>query len=143
MSKLMRYTPSHLLCKAIPQTPHCLIASLAGYPEAYFGRLSMPQEVVLRLINCIRADDIYNQTSFFPGPEHRTTALSSQVTGFAVCFGSHLYRMSCSGTVLSLCSSRVAILHICAPIALLLVYPAMLAYVSQAVLSIPSTSRIF
>lgn len=51
----------------------------AGYPEVYLQRLSMPQEVVVRLINCIRADDIYNQTSFFPGPEHRTTALSSQV----------------------------------------------------------------
>ena len=51
----------------------------AGYPEAYFARLSLPQDVVLRLINTIRADDIYGQTAFFPAPEHRTTALASQV----------------------------------------------------------------
>lgn len=52
----------------------------SGYPEDYFRRQPLPDEVILRLINTIRADDIYGQQTFLPAPEHRTTALSAQVT---------------------------------------------------------------
>lgn len=50
-----------------------------GYPEAYFARVKLPHDVIIRAIHTIRGDDIYKQTAFFPLPEHRTSALAAQV----------------------------------------------------------------
>ena len=33
----------------------------AGYPETYFGRMSLPQEAVMAVIAACRSDDIYHQ----------------------------------------------------------------------------------
>lgn len=50
----------------------------AKYPENYFARESVPFPFVKMLISRLRSDDIYNQTSEYPDPEHRSTALATQ-----------------------------------------------------------------
>ncbi|CAL8464950.1 g4485 [Coccomyxa elongata] len=53
----------------------------AGYPEAYFARLTLPQEAVMAVIAACRSDDIYHQVVHYPAPEHRTAALAHQAAG--------------------------------------------------------------
>ena len=57
----------------------------AKYPEDYFAREAVPAPFVRMLISRMRSDDIYNQCSEYPDPEHRSTALATQ--------GSMLYVM--------------------------------------------------
>ena len=49
-----------------------------GYPEEYFARFSIKKVYVDMIIGRLRTDDIYNHTSAFPSPEHRSTALAKQ-----------------------------------------------------------------
>eukprot|EP00045_Choanoeca_perplexa_P015316 m.190625 g.190625 ORF g.190625 m.190625 type:complete len:1158 (-) comp16947_c0_seq1:144-3617(-) len=50
----------------------------ANYPEAYFKRIELPSAFIQMLIGRLRTDDIYDQMSIYPEPEHRSTALSTQ-----------------------------------------------------------------
>ena len=50
----------------------------ANYPEELFARLRYPVEVVLLLISRLRADDVYNHTSAYPSPQHRSIAYAAQ-----------------------------------------------------------------
>eukprot|EP00823_Brevimastigomonas_motovehiculus_P005461 TRINITY_DN4036_c0_g1_i1.p1 TRINITY_DN4036_c0_g1~~TRINITY_DN4036_c0_g1_i1.p1 ORF type:complete len:1167 (+),score=288.35 TRINITY_DN4036_c0_g1_i1:375-3503(+) len=49
-----------------------------NYPEEYFARFKVPRDVVIMIIGRLQADDIYNHTSAFPAPEHRSIALGTQ-----------------------------------------------------------------
>lgn len=49
-----------------------------NYPEEFFARARVPTEVVSMVLGRLRADDVYNHTSAYPSPSHRSTALSTQ-----------------------------------------------------------------
>eukprot|EP01137_Pigoraptor_chileana_P023452 Opistho-2@89740 len=51
-----------------------------GYPEQYFKRVPLPEQFVDMIIGRLRSDDIYNQISAYPMPEHRSTALATQAS---------------------------------------------------------------
>uniref|UniRef100_UPI00359007A0 WASH complex subunit 5 n=1 Tax=Myxine glutinosa TaxID=7769 RepID=UPI00359007A0 len=51
-----------------------------GYPETYFQRVPISETFVSMLLGRLRSDDIYNQLSAYPLPEHRSTALGTQAT---------------------------------------------------------------
>lgn len=48
------------------------------YPEEYFRRIPIRKGVVSMVVGRLRSDDIYNQISAYPLPDHRSTALSTQ-----------------------------------------------------------------
>lgn len=50
----------------------------ANYPETYFDRVPVSKQFVSMLIGHLRSDDVYNQISAYPLPEHRSTALATQ-----------------------------------------------------------------
>lgn len=50
----------------------------ASYPEDYFNRIPISKTVINMIIGRLRSDDIYNQISAYPLPEHRSTALATQ-----------------------------------------------------------------
>ncbi|XP_065176777.1 WASH complex subunit 5-like [Sycon ciliatum] len=50
------------------------------YPEDYFSRIPINQEFIEMVIGRLRSDDIYNQITNYPSPEHRSTALSTQAS---------------------------------------------------------------
>ncbi|EFC38863.1 predicted protein [Naegleria gruberi] len=49
-----------------------------SYPCDYFNRFALPDQLVSMIIGRLRSDDIYLQTSYYPLPEHRSVALSTQ-----------------------------------------------------------------
>lgn len=49
-----------------------------NYPVDYFSRFSVDRVLIETLINALKDDDIYNQLSAYPNPEHRSVALSTQ-----------------------------------------------------------------
>jgi WASH complex subunit strumpellin len=49
-----------------------------NYPEEFFGRFKVPRAIVSMIIARLRSDDIYNHTSAYPAPGHRSTALATQ-----------------------------------------------------------------
>ena len=51
-----------------------------GYPASLFARIPMPKDVVHMLVGRLRTDDIYNQISAYPQPDHRSTALANQAS---------------------------------------------------------------
>ncbi|XP_074640557.1 WASH complex subunit 5-like isoform X2 [Tubulanus polymorphus] len=57
----------------------------ASYPESYFGRIPIDNDFVSMVIGRLRSDDIYNQISAYPMPEHRSTALANQAAMLYVC----------------------------------------------------------
>ncbi|EGC36216.1 hypothetical protein DICPUDRAFT_151370 [Dictyostelium purpureum] len=50
----------------------------ANYPEEYFKRVQLPENVLSMIVGRLRSDDIYNGTESFPQPEHRSVALATQ-----------------------------------------------------------------
>ncbi|KAK3601512.1 hypothetical protein CHS0354_027658 [Potamilus streckersoni] len=52
----------------------------ANYPESYFSRIPVRGDFVDMVIGRLRSDDVYNQISVYPLPEHRSTALATQAT---------------------------------------------------------------
>ncbi|XP_028673445.1 WASH complex subunit 5 [Erpetoichthys calabaricus] len=50
----------------------------ANYPESYFSRVPISESFISMVIGRLRSDDIYNQVSAYPLPEHRSTALATQ-----------------------------------------------------------------
>ncbi|XP_029447872.1 LOW QUALITY PROTEIN: WASH complex subunit 5 [Rhinatrema bivittatum] len=49
-----------------------------NYPESYFHRVPINKTFISMVIGRLRSDDIYNQVSAYPLPEHRSTALATQ-----------------------------------------------------------------
>ncbi|XP_021107803.1 WASH complex subunit 5 isoform X3 [Heterocephalus glaber] len=49
-----------------------------NYPESYFQRVPVNEAFISMVIGRLRSDDIYNQVSAYPLPEHRSTALANQ-----------------------------------------------------------------
>ncbi|XP_019498974.1 PREDICTED: WASH complex subunit strumpellin [Hipposideros armiger] len=49
-----------------------------NYPESYFQRVPINEAFINMVIGRLRSDDIYNQVSAYPLPEHRSTALANQ-----------------------------------------------------------------
>ncbi|KAM9198615.1 WASH complex subunit 5 isoform 2-T2 [Dugong dugon] len=49
-----------------------------NYPESYFQRVPISELFISMVIGRLRSDDIYNQVSAYPLPEHRSTALANQ-----------------------------------------------------------------
>lgn len=49
-----------------------------SYPESYFQRVPINPTFISMAIGRLRSDDIYNQVSAYPLPEHRSTALANQ-----------------------------------------------------------------
>ncbi|XP_012880580.1 PREDICTED: WASH complex subunit strumpellin [Dipodomys ordii] len=49
-----------------------------NYPESYFQRVPINETFISMVIGRLRSDDIYNQVSAYPLPEHRSTALATQ-----------------------------------------------------------------
>ncbi|KAG3273625.1 WASH complex subunit 5, transcript variant X1 [Ictidomys tridecemlineatus] len=49
-----------------------------SYPESYFQRVPINEAFISMVIGRLRSDDIYNQVSAYPLPEHRSTALANQ-----------------------------------------------------------------
>ena len=49
-----------------------------NYPESYFSRVKINPDVINQTIGRLRTDDVFNQMSAYPQPEHRSHALSNQ-----------------------------------------------------------------
>lgn len=56
-----------------------------NYPEDYFRRIPIDQTFIEMVIGRLRSDDIYNQITIYPLPEHRSTALANQAGMLYVC----------------------------------------------------------
>ncbi|XP_076869010.1 WASH complex subunit 5 [Brachyhypopomus gauderio] len=56
-----------------------------NYPESYFQRVPINPTFLSMVIGRLRSDDIYNQVSAYPLPEHRSTALATQAAMLYVC----------------------------------------------------------
>ncbi|XP_078609635.1 WASH complex subunit 5-like [Branchiostoma floridae x Branchiostoma japonicum] len=52
----------------------------ANYPESFFKRVPIRPVFISMVIGRLRSDDIYNQISAYPLPEHRSTALATQAS---------------------------------------------------------------
>ncbi|KAL7298837.1 hypothetical protein TKK_0008576 [Trichogramma kaykai] len=59
-----------------------------NYPESYFQRIPISESVLDLTIAHLRLDEIYNQTSAYPHPDHRSIALSNQASMLVIilCF---------------------------------------------------------
>uniref|UniRef100_A0A8C9ZFA0 WASH complex subunit 5 n=1 Tax=Sander lucioperca TaxID=283035 RepID=A0A8C9ZFA0_SANLU len=57
----------------------------ANYPESYFQRVPISAPFISMVHGRLRSDDIYNQVSAYPLPEHRSTALANQAAMLYVC----------------------------------------------------------
>uniref|UniRef100_A0A3Q3NNN0 WASH complex subunit 5 n=1 Tax=Mastacembelus armatus TaxID=205130 RepID=A0A3Q3NNN0_9TELE len=57
----------------------------ANYPDSYFQRVPISSTFISMVIGRLRSDDIYNQVSAYPLPEHRSTALANQAAMLYVC----------------------------------------------------------
>lgn len=51
-----------------------------NYPQQYFERFKFDKELIKMVIGTIKDNDIYDQISAFPSPEHRSHALSNQAS---------------------------------------------------------------
>ena len=49
-----------------------------NYPENFFNRFKIDQDIIEMIIGRLRSDDIYNHTSAYPNPKHRSVALADQ-----------------------------------------------------------------
>lgn len=50
----------------------------ANYPDDYFQRVPLNETFVSMVLGRLRSDDVYNQISAYPLPEHRSMALATQ-----------------------------------------------------------------
>eukprot|EP01116_Phalansterium_solitarium_P008575 TRINITY_DN22505_c0_g1_i1.p1 TRINITY_DN22505_c0_g1~~TRINITY_DN22505_c0_g1_i1.p1 ORF type:complete len:1148 (-),score=576.86 TRINITY_DN22505_c0_g1_i1:152-3595(-) len=68
------------VCRLVRSTGHVPGSprNPANYPEEYFARIKLPPHLVQMLIARLRSDDIYNQISAYPLPQHRSVALANQ-----------------------------------------------------------------
>ncbi|XP_058829034.1 WASH complex subunit 5 [Topomyia yanbarensis] len=61
------------------------VKKISNYPEDYFNRVPLNAIYVEMVIGRLRSDDVYNQISVYPLPEHRSTALANQAGMLYVC----------------------------------------------------------
>uniref|UniRef100_UPI00398ECB7B WASH complex subunit 5 isoform X2 n=1 Tax=Pristiophorus japonicus TaxID=55135 RepID=UPI00398ECB7B len=69
------------ICKLLRSTGYSSLAGAkrpANYPESYFQRVPISKTFISMVVGRLRSDDIYNQVSAYPLPEHRSTALATQ-----------------------------------------------------------------
>ncbi|KAB1258224.1 WASH complex subunit 5 [Camelus dromedarius] len=69
------------ICKLLRSTGYCSQPGAKrppNYPESYFQRVPINETFISMVIGRLRSDDIYNQVSAYPLPEHRSTALTNQ-----------------------------------------------------------------
>ncbi|XP_058790000.1 WASH complex subunit 5 isoform X2 [Phymastichus coffea] len=55
-----------------------------NYPESYFQRVPINETLLDHAIARLRTDEVYNQTSAFPHPDHRSIALANQASMLVV-----------------------------------------------------------
>ncbi|XP_077991105.1 WASH complex subunit 5-like [Glandiceps talaboti] len=71
------------VCKLLRSTGYTSIGGIRrpqNYPESYFQRVPINKTFINMVIGRLRSDDIYNQISSYPFPEHRSTALGTQAS---------------------------------------------------------------
>lgn len=76
------------VCKLLRSTGFINAATakrVPNYPEEYFKRIPIDRSFVEMVIGRLRSDDVYNQISIYPLPDHRTTALANQAGMLFVC----------------------------------------------------------
>uniref|UniRef100_A0A4W5JY73 WASH complex subunit 5 n=1 Tax=Hucho hucho TaxID=62062 RepID=A0A4W5JY73_9TELE len=76
------------ICKLLRSTGYSSQSGVkrpANYPESYFQRVPISATFISMVIGRLRSDDIYNQVSAYPLPEHRSTALANQAAMLYVC----------------------------------------------------------
>ncbi|XP_065218583.1 WASH complex subunit 5 [Planococcus citri] len=73
------------VCKLMRSTGFGTSKRPQDYPVDYFKRIQINEDLITMIIGHLRTDDIYNQISAYPSPEHRSTALSSQAVMLFVC----------------------------------------------------------
>uniref|UniRef100_A0AAR2J0S3 WASH complex subunit 5 n=1 Tax=Pygocentrus nattereri TaxID=42514 RepID=A0AAR2J0S3_PYGNA len=76
------------ICKLLRSTGYSSHAGAKrppNYPESYFQRVPISPTFISMVIGRLRSDDIYNQVSAYPLPEHRSTALATQAAMLYVC----------------------------------------------------------
>ncbi|XP_048385617.1 WASH complex subunit 5 [Stegostoma tigrinum] len=69
------------ICKLVRSTGYSPVAGAKrppNYPESYFQRVPISNTFISMVVGRLRSDDIYNQVSAYPLPEHRSTALATQ-----------------------------------------------------------------
>ncbi|XP_067888537.1 WASH complex subunit 5 [Heterodontus francisci] len=69
------------ICKLVRSTGYSPLAGAKrppNYPESYFERVPINRTFISMVVGRLRSDDIYNQVSAYPLPEHRSTALATQ-----------------------------------------------------------------
>lgn len=66
------------ICKLFKNTGFAKDKIPPNYPLDYFNRIPLPSDAISMIIGRLRSDDIYLQTSFYPLPSHRSTALFTQ-----------------------------------------------------------------
>ncbi|CAB4023119.1 WASH complex subunit strumpellin, partial [Paramuricea clavata] len=66
------------VCKLLRSTGFTAGRRPPKYPEDYFSRVPISATFIKMLVGRLRSDDIYNQVSSYPLPEHRSTALATQ-----------------------------------------------------------------
>lgn len=52
----------------------------ANYPTSFFQRMKIPKTVITMVVGRLRSDDVYNQISAYPSPDHRSSALATQAS---------------------------------------------------------------
>ena len=78
MSDLPNHTDVCKLCRATGYVPGGKRPE--NYPEEYFARFEIDQEVLLNVLGRLRSDDMYNQRAAFPSPDHRSAAFGGQAS---------------------------------------------------------------
>ncbi|XP_071117463.1 WASH complex subunit 5-like [Haliotis cracherodii] len=71
------------VCKLLRSTGYSHLPGAkrpVNYPESYFNRVLINSNFVNMVIGRLRSDDVYNQISAYPLPEHRSTALATQAS---------------------------------------------------------------
>ncbi|GCB74711.1 hypothetical protein scyTo_0003802 [Scyliorhinus torazame] len=69
------------ICKLVRSTGYSPVAGAkkpANYPESYFQRVPISRTFISMVVGRLRSDDIYNQVSAYPLPEHRSIAFATQ-----------------------------------------------------------------
>lgn len=66
------------LCRGTGYLPGKLSTKPRNHPSSFFSRFAPDADFVRSVIGCLQTDDIYQMTTSFPNPEHRSTRLSQQ-----------------------------------------------------------------
>ncbi|ESO02903.1 hypothetical protein HELRODRAFT_81068 [Helobdella robusta] len=71
------------VCKLLRATGFSLAPNSkrpTDYPESFFSRVSLNSTFVSMVLSRLRSDDVYNQISAYPLPDHRSNALATQAS---------------------------------------------------------------